>query len=68
MKQGHPPPHPRSAAGRDRWRLREDLLSAGWLVVSDLQGDGDFKRKQPSGLVADPDVRAESRYSVGVSP
>lgn len=59
----HPVP-----ALRQGGRLSEDLLSARLLAVNDLQGDGDFKRKQPSGLIADPDVRAESRYSVGVSP
>lgn len=55
-------------AGRDHQRLQEDLLSLGLLAGSDLQGDSDFRQKQPSGLIRAPDVRAGSRYSVGVSP
>lgn len=38
-------------AGRDQQHLQEDLLSLGLLLGRDLQGDGDFRRKQPSGLI-----------------
>lgn len=48
--------------------LQEDLLSLGLLTGSDLQGDGDFRQKQPSGLITAPDVRAGSRYLVESAP
>lgn len=45
-------------AGRDQQHLQEDLLSLGLLLGRGLQGDGDFKWKQPSGLIRAADVRA----------